>query len=320
MDILIIGYSSIVVRRVVPALLRIEAVRKIHIATGKVDLEVDIPSERKGDIVKGYETALNQIPPCLAYVSLPNHLHAHWVKRALNKGFHVVVDKPAFLSESDLNDALSIAESQGLCLAEAVVWPFHDQVATLRETISLRGTKIRAMHGVFSMPPLPASNFRNNPDYGGGAFNDLAAYAVTPGRIFFEESPLEIRCGSLTQNELTGVNTGFWFDSLFSGSRIFQGFFSFTTEYRNSLLLLGDEFSAEVNPIFTIGPMDITTINIRSCNESTQLEVPSCDMFHIFLEQIILSVNLGDFGKWWNILRQDSFNYFRAARMLEGIE
>tara|TARA_B100000787_G_scaffold162504_1_gene143287 strand:+ start:638 stop:1600 length:963 start_codon:yes stop_codon:yes gene_type:complete len=320
MDVLIIGYSNIALRRVVPALVRIEGVGKIHVATGKLDLEVDIPVEKKGLVVVGYESALNHFPPCLAYVSLPNHLHGYWVKRALQKGFHVVVDKPAFLSESDLNEALSIAKSGRLCLAEAVVWPFHDQIAVLRETIRLRGTKIQAIHGVFSIPPLPASNFRNDSACGGGAFNDLAAYAVTAGRIFFEESPLEMRCRVLSRNELTGVNTGFAFESLFSRGRIFQGFFSFTTEYRNSLLLLGNEFSAEVNPIFTVGPTTLTTMNVRSRDETKQLVVPSCDMFHVFLESIISSLNLGDFGNWADILRQDSVDYFRAARVLEEIE
>lgn len=307
------GFSSIVERRVLPALAKLEGVDRIHIATSRSGLEVDIPAVKRGEIVTGYEEALDKIGPCLAYVSLPNHLHGFWVKEALRRDFHVVVDKPAFLAEEDLIEALSISEERDLCLAEAVVWPYHEQVTRLMERMSSQCAEISAMQAVFSFPPLANANFRNDPARGGGALNDLAAYAITPGRVFYGEQPEEVACRILSRN--AAIDTGFSFEAFFSRGRVFQGFYSFTTEYRNSMLLLGDGFSAELNPAFTIGPSAGTTVVVRSKNQIEQLAVQGSDMFEVFLESVVSSLSSGNYGEWRNLLRRDAEIYFRTMRI-----
>ena len=317
---MIIGYSDIVRRRVLPALVEIECVRKIHVATGRVGLNVDIPVDKKGSVIHGYEVALNECHPCLAYISLPNHLHGHWVKKALLNGFHVVVDKPAFLSELDRDEALSIAQKRNLCLAEAVVWPYHDQISVLKGIIQTIGSEINAIQSIFSIPPMHSTNFRNDPASGGGAFNDLAAYAVSVGRIFYEVSPIDLRCRVTTWDPHTKLNTGFVFDAFYDDGKIFQGFFSFGTEYRNSVLILGDKISAELNPVFTAGPTVETNITMRTSNETKNQVIPRCDMFGVFLNSIFSSLENKKFNHWADILKKDSDIFFIAARTIKELK
>ncbi len=318
MDVLLIGYSSIVRKRVIPALMRTPGIGAIHVASSRGTATVDIPPDKRGYVFPEYGTALSELPPCVAYVSLPNHLHGLWVRKALSKGFHAIVDKPAFLSESDLNEALSSARERRLCLAEAVVWPFHHQVSALRAKIERERWSIRAIHGIFSFPPLPESNFRNDPARGGGALADLAAYAITPGRVFYGEPAADVRARLLSRARTTGVDTGFSIDALYSDGRIFQGFYSFTTEYQNSLVILGDQFSAQIAPAFTIGPDVEAAITLRSNNQSLVLEIPACDMFAKFFEAVFSSIDAGDCERWRQTLERDADLYFHLSSILEA--
>lgn len=320
MDVLILGYSDIVRRRVLPALVEIEGVRKIHIATGRVGLKVDIPVDKQGSIIHGYEAALNECHPCLAYISLPNHLHGYWVKKALLNGFHVVVDKPAFLSELDRDEALLIAKKRNLCLAEAVVWPYHDQISALKGIIQTIGSEIHAIQSIFSIPPMPSTNFRNDPASGGGAFNDLGAYAVSVGRIFFEASPIDLHCRVTTRDPHTKLNTGFVFNTFYDNGKIFQGFFSFGTEYRNSIIILGDKISAELNPVFTAGPTAETNMKMRTSNETSNYVIPGCDMFGVFLKSIFSTLENKKFNHWADILKKDSDIFFMAAQTIKELK
>ena len=69
MDILVIGVSTIFSRRVLPALLSLDCVDKIHLASRRTSVDIDIPQQRRGEFFCGYEEALRTIRPCLAYIS-----------------------------------------------------------------------------------------------------------------------------------------------------------------------------------------------------------------------------------------------------------
>src|SRR5262245_41448000 len=109
MDVLIIGGSRIVRKRVLPALATLAAVGTVHVASrrGIEGHEASVP--KSGRVFRDYAEALATLPPGLAYVSLPNKMHAEWATKALGKGFHVVVDKPAFTSLAEAEDLLDLA-------------------------------------------------------------------------------------------------------------------------------------------------------------------------------------------------------------------
>lgn len=157
---------------------------KIDLASRSNSIDITIPSEKKGEVFCGYREALTQAKKGLAYVSLPNSLHAEWVEVALQEGFHVVVDKPAFINTEDTLRLRALARSKGLCLSEATVWPFQSQILLAQEQIKSNNSDIKLIQATFSFPPFDHNNFRNSKVLGGGAFNDLGIYALTPGRVF----------------------------------------------------------------------------------------------------------------------------------------
>jgi predicted dehydrogenase len=317
MDILVIGVSSIFCRRVLPALLSLECVGKIHLASSRTSVEVDIPESRRGKFLHGYETALRDTPPCIAYISLPNHLHAEWTRKALMAGFHVIVDKPAFLDWQETQFMLQLAMQNNLCLAESTVWPFHPQVQAVRSAFDRIGSEPRSIQAVFSFPPLPQSNFRNDPKMGGGSFYDLGRYAVTPGRIFFKDDPIHVSADILSRNEETGIDTGFTFSAIYPRGRLFQGFFSFDTEYKNSLSILGKGLSVTLEPAFTFTNAMIAEVSIRTGSQSERLTFEPADSFAVFFQAVISSIQAGEWSSWLEVLGRDAHVLHLAAEAVK---
>src|ERR1700676_755088 len=97
MKFLLVGFSNIAQKRVLPALKNIAEVERIDIATTKI-VSANILGGLPGKIFNNYSEAIKAGTAEIAYISLVNSAHEIWVERALSMGYHVIVDKPAFLS------------------------------------------------------------------------------------------------------------------------------------------------------------------------------------------------------------------------------
>jgi NDP-hexose-3-ketoreductase len=313
MDILVIGVSSIFCRRVLPALLSLECVDKIHLASRRASVRVDIPECRRGEFYCGYDAALRNASPSIAYISLPNSLHAEWARKALMAGFHVIVDKPAFLNFQETESILQLAKQKSLCLAEATVWPFHPQVHAVQRAFDRIESEPLSIQAVFSFPPLQESNFRNDPKMGGGSFYDLGPYAVTPGRIFFHDEPIDVSVDILSKSEVTGIDTSFVITAIYPRGRSFQGFFSFNTEYKNSISILGQGLSVTLEPAFTFTNGLTSEVVIRVGSKTERQAFEPTDCFGIFLKAVISSIQANEWMIWPDILARDSYVMHLAA-------
>lgn len=317
MDILVIGVSSIFCRRVLPALLSLECVDRIHLASSRTFVDVDIPESRRGKFFCGYDVALHDTPPCIAYISLPNHLHAEWTRKALLAGFHVIVDKPAFLDWPETQSILQLAKQNNLCLAESTVWPFHPQVQAIQLAFDQIASEPRSIQAVFSFPPLLKSNFRNDPKMGGGCFYDLGRYAVSPGRIFFRDDPISVTADVLCRSDADGIDTGFAISAIYPRGRSFQGYFGFNTEYRNSLAILGRGMSVTLEPAFTFTNTMISEVNIRTDSKIERLAFKPADSFAVFFQSVISSINEGTWMNWGDIMRRDAYVMYLAEKSIK---
>jgi len=317
MDILIIGVSSVFVRRVLPALLSLDCVDKIHISSRREAVDISIPENRRGEFFFGYDKALRMFSGDLVYISLPNSLHYEWVRRTLQSGFHVIVDKPAFLNWGEASSNLLLAKRKNLCLAEATVWPFHPQVEAVQRKFSELRSEPRLIQAVFSFPPLSAENFRNNTKLGGGSFYDLLSYAVTPGRVFFNDTPTTLSIEILSKCSKSDIDTSFALNAIYPRGRVFQGFFGFRTEYKNTLLLLGQGLSVTLEPAFTFTNSLSAVLGARIGSEGVNIDYKPADCFAVFFRSVIRSVLAGEWACWSDTLQRDAVVMRRAAEVAQ---
>jgi NDP-hexose-3-ketoreductase len=192
-----------------------------------------------------------------------------------------------------------------MCLAEAVVFSHHPQIAVLKRLLLEHGSATRLI-ATFTMPPLPEDNFRNQPELGGGSLYDLGPYASAVSRLFFESAPDNVACNVVSNHPNTKVDTAFSVLASYSCGRSFVGHFGFDTEYQNRVTLFGPEMAATVDRIFTT-PADFENhIDVNRSNQQSRILVEAGDPFEGFFANVIESVEKNRFSAFAKDLRQDA--------------
>ncbi|NEM91273.1 Gfo/Idh/MocA family protein [Galbitalea soli] len=115
------------------------------------------------------------------YVATPHTAHAEGAMQALAAGKHVLVEKPFTLNSAQARQVVSLAESRGLIVLEAMWTRWLPHMVRVREIIAA-GTlgevrTVIADHNQ-SLPTDPSHRLQN-PDLGGGALLDLGVYPVS---------------------------------------------------------------------------------------------------------------------------------------------
>lgn len=301
LTVLVLGWSSIVQRRVLPALL--------GLGVGRVDIasatrQPVLPESAAGERFSSYADALNASQAPIVYVSTRNHEHAEWTSRVLESGRHAIVDKPAALTEKDVRRLVETARQRQRLVAEATVFPWHPQFAEVHRLIAAHGPVTR-LTSTFTFPPLPAGNFRYDPRAGGGALFDLGPYAVTPGRLFFDAAPDDMAAHAFRRNG-DEVETAFSVLFRYPGGRVAAGHFGMPGTYVNRLELAGPRMTLRLERAFTTPADGATQIAGEAGGAPVDLEIPSADAFALFLDEVFASAASGAHEKFANLMLADA--------------
>lgn len=302
MKVLQLGYSDIARRRVLPALWS-AGVEAIEIASESAS-DIVWPNRARPRRFGQYAEAIAESDADVVYISTVNSLHAELAQTALEQGFHVIVDKPAFLSLKEASTAVSLARDKNLCLAEATVYAYHPKFDLARRAFDdAHDSPTRAV-AVFSMPPRPQGNFRNVAALGGGALWDLGPYAVTPGRIFFHAPSESILSRSIALDE--GVETAFDVIAAYAGGRSLAGSFGWTTSYLNRLDVMGSTVTVTMDRAFSTPPDMATELTIRSADRVQIVTVPPADTFYLFFVDVFDALTRGTHSRFADVLLADA--------------
>lgn len=306
MQVLILSYSQIARRRIIPAMQAIGDIGSIDLASRRAKTSISLPKDLRGNVYDNYHQALSKSKAGLVYISSVNSLHRELAQAALNKGFHVIVDKPAFASLKEAEELVNLARKSNLCLAEATVYAYHPQIRIAKDIFLANKTKPQRLVASFSFPPLARDNFRYSRSLGGGAFYDLGPYAVSPGRLFFGEKPKEIHCTVNNRDGKDNLEISFSLLATYSKGRSMVGHFGFDTEYRNSISLLGKDSFVEIERIFTIPVEMENEFKIVEKNQERTLRIPKADCFELFLRDVLISIKKKDYQHFYDDLISDA--------------
>jgi NDP-hexose-3-ketoreductase len=306
MDVLIIGVGSLVRRRVLPAMLKIDRVTKINVASPIPSDASIVPRRRLGGYWQSYDAALRECPPGLVYISLPNSMHADWIRAALASGHHVIVDKPAVTGDYSQAQALAeFALSESRVLAEADVWPWHPLAQKAKEVSDSSGLVPKTVIATFTSPPMNPDNFRYRAELGGGALLDRGSYAASCGRFFFSEQPVDVSCAIQSYLEEGGVDTSFSV-LLEYPNGVLLGYFSLDSEYQNKVEIICDSLACSVERMFS-PPADYAgSISLRAHNQSSRVDVPALDGFAAFIDDVLDAIEQRDYRRHSSMLLDDA--------------
>ena len=291
MRLLILGYSSIAERRVIPAAANVAAIDEISIASKSRPGPDGWP--KAGRFFRDYDVALRDSDADIVYLSLPNAMHEHWVMSALGAGKHVIVDKPAMMTTEGSRRAVREAQRIRRVLAEATVFGYHPQFEALRDFLKDHGP-LTHVDAQFIIPPLPIANFRNHREFGGGCLADMGPYAAGIMRMLGGGAPSRVTALAGGRHPETGVDMGFSAQARLANGGIFSGHFSFEGEYQNRLLVVARSASVMIERVFS-PPSDFRMEwrrRVRNVESAVTFDI--ADTFALFMEAVVSAIASGD--------------------------
>jgi predicted dehydrogenase len=140
--------------------------------------------------IEGYQALIDDPDIDVLYIALPNSLHAEWTIRALHAGKPVLCEKPLCGRLEDTERVIAVARETGILLWEAFVFPFHDQLAQVRELVAGGAIgELREIQSDFHFMVTKPENIRLSADLAGGALNDVGCYPIRLAWELFGAEP-----------------------------------------------------------------------------------------------------------------------------------
>jgi predicted dehydrogenase len=136
------------------------------------------------------------------YIALPNHLHREYSERALQRGKHVLCEKPMAVTEEDCRSMIQVAEENQAKLM--VAYRLHFEEANLKAIDLVQSGKLgdpRLFDSVFTMT-VKDGDIRLNPrELGGGTLYDIGIYCINAVRNLFGAEPMEVMAFSANKGD-----------------------------------------------------------------------------------------------------------------------
>jgi NDP-hexose-3-ketoreductase len=315
MRLLFLGYSSIMQRRALRAAARTAAIDEISIAS-KSRPEPTEGWPKRGGFFTDYNAALRESRADIVYLSLPNTMHEHWILAALAAGKHVLVDKPAMVTQKACVLGVNQARRAGRLLAEATVFGYHPHFEALKGFLAENGP-LTHVDAQFIIPPLPLANFRNHSELGGGCLLDMGPYAAASMRILGGGPPSQITALAGNRHPETGVDMGFSAQARLANGGIFSGHFSFEGEYQNRLLIVAHSGSVMIERVFSPPADHRIEWRQRVRNVETLVTFEAADIFTRFLDVATRAISTSDHEPLHRDLLADAECRARIADALE---
>ena len=130
----------------------------------------------------------------IIYITSPHNTHYEFMKKALEHGKHILVDKSITLNSRELDEMIALAAEKNLILAEAMtIWhmPIYKKLWEIVQSGQLGKVQIITMN-FGSFKEYDMSNRFFNMNLAGGAMLDIGVYALSIVRSFMEEKPEDI--------------------------------------------------------------------------------------------------------------------------------
>ena len=130
----------------------------------------------------------------IIYITSPHNTHYEFMKKALEHGKHILVEKSITLNSRELDEMIALAAEKKLVLAEAMtIWhmPIYKKLWEIVQSGQLGKVQIITMN-FGSFKEYNMSNRFFNMNLAGGAMLDIGVYALSIVRSFMEEKPEDI--------------------------------------------------------------------------------------------------------------------------------
>ncbi|CAG7857827.1 D-xylose 1-dehydrogenase (NADP+) [biofilm metagenome] len=195
------------------------------------------------------------------YVPLANNEHAEWVLRAIERGKHVLCEKPMALTVTDIDAIKAAASNHNVKVMEGFMYRFHPQHARVQELIRL-GTigEVKSVRASYSFMMRPARMYRltESVENGGGAMWDIGCYAIHSARMFFKQNPVAVTAMANYVESGADITTSGIID--FGAGKYAHFDFSFERARRSEYEIIGTTGGIKCHTVWQL-PDDVPVIS-----------------------------------------------------------
>ena len=209
-------------------------------------------------------------------------MHFEVANILLDANINLIIDKPAVLNKPEFDCLLSKAKKYKLFISESLVYQYHPGWDAFKSFYRDK-TKPCLLQAQFTIPQLPADNFRNNINMGGGVINDMGPYMIDVCTRFFDEMPQSIH--SNIRNSINHLDPVF-ISAQFGRNIFFNGIFGFNLPYQNQVNFFSNNLVISLARVFSPPPDYEAVILKQSDGRSTEIKVGSADVFELYFKRI----------------------------------
>ena len=193
----IAGCGWIAEKAHIPAFVNLDGVKISSVFDVVIDYAEALASKYNIDgIYDNYEEFLKSGINAVV-IATPNYTHAHYSTMALERGIHVLCEKPAALFTEEMLYALKVAERSGSLFMPGFVNRFRYDIRKIRDLVSNNeiGDILEIKSGWLRKAgiPRPGTWFTNRKYSGGGVLSDLGPHVIDICMMFFpNDLPSEV--------------------------------------------------------------------------------------------------------------------------------
>jgi dTDP-3,4-didehydro-2,6-dideoxy-alpha-D-glucose 3-reductase len=302
----VMGCSSFARRAMIPALRECDAAELVCVASRSREKGDEVAAEFGCESVHGYDALLTRNDLNALYMPLPTGLHDEWCTRALEAGFHLLVEKSFAETLESAERMIAIAGERNLLVFENFQFQTHSQWKTILGFMTSGELgDVHLVRSTFGFPPLPKDNFRWNRDLGGGALLDAGAYMCKVSQLLLGAG-CEVLGSSLQFDEETGVDK--YGEAMLRNAegRVAQVAFGFDYFYQCRVELLGTKGKLSTNRVFTAKPDNQPLFIVETQEGVEKLTLPADDAYRNMWQWFAEEIVEGDYAPHWDVLRDQA--------------
>ena len=285
--VLIIGYSSLVKRRIISTLIR-----------NKISYDIASRSKKQKDTnaenwYHGYNNGINNSNADIAYISLPNSLHYYWAIKSLNKNFHTLIDKPATLNLKQLDKLIYTSKKKKKVLSESVFFNYHLQIQSTLDKI--KKNKVKRVNANFLIPKPNKKSILLSNKLKGGVIMDMGPYIAAISRLFFKSAPKKIIKNIVFKNKISSkIEIIFIYKDSF-----FIGKFSHDDQYKNFIEIYLSNKTIKLSRVFS--PPAQENLKVLELNEKkNKSKIFKDDAFEKYIKDIFKKIKEKKYNYYHN--------------------
>ncbi len=221
------------------------------------------------------------------YIPLPPALHYMWAMRAMEKGKHVLAEKPAVLTGDDAGRLIEKAGKNHLALHENYMFVFHNQLAAIHDYIeSGRLGEVRLYRIAFGFPMRAKNDFRYDPALGGGALIDCGGYTVRYASMLLGDTA---RLVQAARNRIDGFDVDMYGSAVMMNDRGVTAHLAFgmDNDYKCELEVWGSRGTLRTNRVLTAPAGYVPQMSVSFNGTEEKIELPADDAFRKSLEYFL---------------------------------